>query len=256
MARPGSLSLDSLRVRSSPSFRVSGSGPAKMKISPALFRYLGALYGRGALIGCPDGKLKVPLGTVQSRLARARKRLRDRLTQKGISPIEPDGGVGPAGAIMANVAGLTPSPAPSLQQECCRLCMVMMTEKVGLQAFLTGSVQSLVKGGLRSMSLLKWNGIALIPVTAMILCGALLWDSTTQGQPRQDTAGQKTAVPVAEKTAKAKAIPANSGNLIVSAPKEQKAAAGRLSAPSMSTARNPRRCRLAGSFDLADDALT
>jgi RNA polymerase sigma factor (sigma-70 family) len=195
--------------------------PERFRATVVLCDLQGLSYQQAAL------QLRVPLGTVQSRLARARKRLRDRLTPNRISPIEPDGGVGPAGAIMANVGDFTPSPAPSLQQECSRLCMVMMTEKVGLQAFLTGSVQSLMKEGLRSMSLLKWNGIALIPVTAMILCGVLLWDSTTQGQPRQDTSGQKTAVPVAEKTAKTKAIPAGSGNLIVPAPKEQKAAAGR-----------------------------
>jgi hypothetical protein len=77
------------------------------------------------------------------------------------------------------------------------------------------------------MWLSKWNGVALFSVTAMILCGGLLWANRLEGQPRQDTAGNKVGSPAAKGVANGSPIRSKSADLIVPAPKEQKAAAGR-----------------------------
>ncbi|HEX3448241.1 MAG TPA: RNA polymerase sigma factor [Isosphaeraceae bacterium] len=109
--------------------------PERLRSAVILCDLEGQSYRQAAV------QLELPLGTVQSRLARARQRLRDRFTQKGLSPMEPDRGVVPASAIIANAARLAPSA--SLHQACSRLCAVIATEKVGSHRLVTRSVQSL-----------------------------------------------------------------------------------------------------------------
>jgi hypothetical protein len=77
------------------------------------------------------------------------------------------------------------------------------------------------------MWLSRWNGVALFSVTAIILCGGLLWANRSEGQPRQDTAGNKGGSLAAKGIANGSPIRAKSADLLVPAPKEQKAAAGR-----------------------------
>jgi hypothetical protein len=115
------------------------------KTSPALLRYLGALYGGGALIGCPDGQLLERLSTRNGETDRTEAELAlTRLMQLHgpmVWHVEPDVGVGPASAIIANAARLAPSA--SLHRACSRLCAVIATEKVGSHRLVTRSVQSL-----------------------------------------------------------------------------------------------------------------
>jgi len=77
------------------------------------------------------------------------------------------------------------------------------------------------------MLLSRWNGVALIPMTALILCGVVLWSNQTSAQPRQQKDGQKTAAPAAKGLATGDPIRVKSRDLIVPAPREQQAAAGR-----------------------------
>jgi hypothetical protein len=213
MDRLGPLSLGKLNVQmASLVHQEIMRLPERLRSAVILCHLEGQSYRQAAV------QLELPLGTVQSRLARARQRLRDRFTQKGLSPMEPDRGVGPASAIIANAARLAPSP--SLQQACSRLCAVIVTEKVGSHRLVTRSVQNLTTRGLRSMWLSKWNGVALFSVTAMILCGGLHWDNRLEGQPRQDAAGNKVGSPVAQGFANGSPIRAKSADLIVPAPKE------------------------------------
>ncbi len=193
--------------------------PERFRAAVVLCDIEGLSYQQAAI------QLRVPLGTVQSRLSRARLRLRDRLAQKGFRPEDLDGCVMPANAILANVVRASPSPA--LQQACDRLCTMMVADKVRLHPLVTSSVQNLTTRRLRSMWLSKWNGIALFSATAMILCGGLLWANRLQGQPRQDTAANKSGSSAAKGVANGSPIRAKSADLIVPAPKEQKAAAGR-----------------------------
>ena len=109
--------------------------PERLRSAVILCDLEGQSYRQAAV------QLELPLGTVQSRLARARQRLRDRFIQKGISPMEPDRRVGPASAFIANAARLAPSA--SLHQACSRLCAVIATEKFGSHRSVTRSVQKL-----------------------------------------------------------------------------------------------------------------
>ena len=85
--------------------------------STELYHELGRLpdrYRRPILLGHLEGltyqwprkKLGCPVRTVQSRLARGRERLRDRLTRAGVAP-----------APVAVIAGLTPDPASAAVSE-------------------------------------------------------------------------------------------------------------------------------------------
>ena len=109
--------------------------PERFRAAVVLCDIEGLSYQQAAI------QLRVPLGTVQSRLSRARLRLRDRLAQKGFRPEDLDGCVMPANAILANVVRASPSPA--LQQACDRLCAMMVADKVRLHPLVTSSVQNL-----------------------------------------------------------------------------------------------------------------
>jgi RNA polymerase sigma factor (sigma-70 family) len=99
------------------------------------------------------GRLDCPVGTVQSRLARGRRRLHARLTQRGLAP-----------AIGALAAGIASKAAPAA------LVKETIQAVLPLQGGVaTASVIRLTQGVLRSMFLIKFRMVAanLIVLTAL-----------------------------------------------------------------------------------------
>jgi RNA polymerase sigma factor (sigma-70 family) len=106
-------------------------------------------------------QLGCPVGTVQSRLARGRERLRSRLTRRGLAPA-----LGALGAQAASEAAVLPAAL-----------MVATTQaalaRPGAAAVASGPVIRLVKGVLRSMFLIKLRTVALTVIAlATLAAGA------------------------------------------------------------------------------------
>ncbi|QEH37761.1 ECF RNA polymerase sigma factor SigW [Aquisphaera giovannonii] len=107
-------------------------------------------------------RLGCPLGTVQSRLARGRERLRSRLARRGVAPAM---GLVEAGLVAnANAAG----PPASLVAEAVRAAA-----QSGLG---TGAVASMARGVMRSMILTKLRmTLGVIAALAAVIAGARPW---------------------------------------------------------------------------------
>ncbi len=175
-------------------------------------------------------RLDIPLGTLQSRLARARERLRNRLTRRGFCAFDSTDGHDwthaflPAGALRL-------VPPISLELATCRLCLSLVAEPAGLHAIVSSSVEQLVTKGLNSMLLTRLNAVASVPIAVIVLCGGILFNNQTKAEPRQekvspskknaDVSKPKTAIPSSAK----------SKTLTIPALREQKAASGRGKAP-------------------------
>ena len=100
------------------------------------------------------GRLGCPVGTVQSRLARGRQRLRSRLTQRGLAPA--------LGALGASVAAEA-APAALVK------ATIQAALPLAAAGVVSGSVIKLAQGVLRSMFLIKFRTAAaiLIALTAL-----------------------------------------------------------------------------------------
>ncbi len=181
---------------------------AEIMILPESFRAVMVLcdledlsYSEAAL------RLKVPLGTVQSRLARARRRVRRALIQSGIHPS--DGGGDATESLCAPISGAMTARGlpPALAGRIGRLGALIASDPVQWKATVAGSVRVLVSGGLRTVVLARLMRIVVIPLAAVVLGGALLYTNARSGQavpddaPRQDPrpdlkAGEKQPIEI------------------------------------------------------------
>ena len=127
--------------------------PERFRLPILLCHLEGLTYEQAAQqLGCP-------IRTVQSRLARARKRLRDRLTRRGVSPA---------------VAVLNPDAASAFLSESWKQATVQAAVRYatgGAQAaFVSATVVALAEGALRAMilhNLMKWAAfLSLIGLAA------------------------------------------------------------------------------------------
>jgi RNA polymerase sigma factor (sigma-70 family) len=108
-------------------------------------------------------QLGCPVGTVQSRLARGRARLRSRLTRRGLAPA--------LGALGAGVAaeGAPASPPAALVEATIRAALPVSAAAAGV----SGSVIGLTQGVLRSMFFIKLRTVAATIITiAALAAGA------------------------------------------------------------------------------------
>jgi hypothetical protein len=129
-------------------------------------------------------RLNLPLGTVQSRLARARERLRRALTRQGISgpasfepgDSHPDSTLGVLTAVVLS---------HSLARRSYRLCLRVASDPTRLGTIVTGSVQTLIKGGLRSMFFSNMNRALLGLMGGVLFCAAVFHPDAKSGQPGQ-----------------------------------------------------------------------
>ncbi|MFI5455858.1 MAG: RNA polymerase sigma factor [Isosphaerales bacterium] len=171
-------------------------------------------------------RLKLPLGTLQSRLARARRRLRDRLTQQAAFAPALAGGLDSTGTSKTGLA-LRLGPPPSVVRKTCCSAKLWAAGAARLDPILSSNVLWLIDQGARSMLFSQLKPAALILTTAMILSGVAFLQNQTSAQPRQDDprpSPQSQALappsPGTPLSSKAKA-------LVIPAPRELKVAAGR-----------------------------
>jgi len=96
------------------------------------------------------GRLNLPLGTLQSRLARARRRLRQSLTRQGIRmPASSESRDSSLGSTLG--VAMTVGLPQSLARRVGRLCVTVAADSACMGTIVKGSVQMLIQGGLRSM---------------------------------------------------------------------------------------------------------
>jgi RNA polymerase sigma factor (sigma-70 family) len=104
--------------------------------------------------------LRCPVGTVKSRLARGRERLRGRLHQRGITPS--------SAVLLAETAAARPSIAAL--EVVARAASEAMTGKVATAGAARTSALSLADGALRSMMLSKLRRAAASVLATVIVC--------------------------------------------------------------------------------------
>jgi RNA polymerase sigma factor (sigma-70 family) len=138
--------------------------PTRFRSCVVLCDLEGMSYAQAARI------LSVPVGTVQSRLARARGRLRDQL---GKSPS--DKGQGEASGALAATWTLVP---PALAGRTTSLCTLLGISPGALPAGVCPAVASLMKGATRMRPILGFTPAAVL-VTAAMLAGSLAVFSQT-----------------------------------------------------------------------------
>ncbi len=132
-------------------------------------------------------QLKIPLGTVQSRLARARRRVRRGLIQRGIHPsAAPEATRSPCAPISGRI--MARGLPPALVGRVGRLGALIASDPIQWKATVAGSVRDLVSGGLRTMLLGRLRHILLIPVVGVLLGGAVLYTDAKSGQAVPDDA--------------------------------------------------------------------
>jgi RNA polymerase sigma factor (sigma-70 family) len=127
------------------------------------------------------GRLKIPLGTVQSRLARARRRLRRDLLRRGIHPsdkVDPCHPSGAAGLACVTVGG----PAGALVGRVGRLGAVIASDPTSLTTIVAGSVQALIKGGLRTMWLGTLRRVVVTSLGVVLVGGTVVYTNAGSGQ--------------------------------------------------------------------------
>ena len=164
---------------------------AEIMILPESFRAVivlcdleGLSYSEAAL------RLKIPLGTVQSRLARARRRMRRGLIQRGIHPSNAPAATKP---LCAPIPGLMIARGlpPALVRRVGRLGALIASDPVQWKATVAGSVRVLVGGSLRTMLLGRLNRILAIPLAGILLGAAVLYTDARSGQAAPDPARQQ-----------------------------------------------------------------
>ncbi len=168
-------------------------------------------------------RLNLPLGTIQSRLARARRQLRRRLTHQGISlprGCRSQRRDSALGALFSPARG-SGFPRGS-DSGLCRLTASVASDPSSVGTMATGSVQRLIKGGLRSMLLAKLSPAAVCLFGVLIAGGALFFQtakSSPSGQDATPSRSQPGQSPAEQ--------PGVDGRrMVIPAPRELRATAG------------------------------
>jgi RNA polymerase sigma factor (sigma-70 family) len=136
-------------------------------------------------------ELGCPVGTIVSRLARARRRLRDRLTRRGVTL---------TAAALAALTGEAASAAvpPALIREAVRAATVAATWG-GLTGVVSTEVVALTEGVMRAMLLTKVKAIAAVVFVFVLLGGGgVLGYRAVAGDPRATVAQAEPPVPAKE----------------------------------------------------------
>jgi RNA polymerase sigma factor (sigma-70 family) len=125
-------------------------------------------------------RLSVPLGTLQSRLARGRQRLRHSLIRLGVAdPTASRESVSKADGIR------WVGPPAVLGHRTVRCSSKFAHEPARLGEFVSASVQELMRKGLRSMLFSKLSGAAIILTTSLILGGVFVFEQRSSARPQQ-----------------------------------------------------------------------
>ena len=130
-------------------------------------------------------KLEIPLGTLQSRLAQGRERLRRRLESRGYRSIDRGEGANSAKVLVPDGSARL-IPSLSLQRTTYRQCLALAAEPHRLHSLVSSSLRALIQKSSKPMFWSRWNGVAIAPMAGMILCAGMLLDDSTKAKPAQD----------------------------------------------------------------------
>jgi RNA polymerase sigma factor (sigma-70 family) len=140
-------------------------------------------------------RLGWPVGTVKSRLSRARARLRERLTRRGLAPAD-----------LSIVTALLPSaPPPSLVAATTRAALAIVAGRLTSTGVVSASVATLTQGVLRTMTFTKIK-LVVAAILLVATCSAvLLGQAAAQkaagggvGQAPTATAARSVAAPASD----------------------------------------------------------
>ncbi|WP_168222101.1 RNA polymerase sigma factor [Aquisphaera giovannonii] len=132
-------------------------------------------------------RLRWPVGTVRSRLARGRDRLRGRLLRRGVTPTAVLGPLAAwlagAGGTAAEAAGVAPSVSAATLATTVRTASLFARCEASEIALLRAGSFPLARGVLKTMAWQKLirAGLCLIPAASMIAGGAVIVARTGQG---------------------------------------------------------------------------
>ncbi len=116
------------------------------------------------------GHLGWPLGTLQSRLARGRERLRGRLLRRGLAPSAA------LAAALVSAEGADAALSLALTNSTIRSAMQFAAGKAAITGALTAPVATLTQGVLKTMLMQKLRGVlGAIVAAAMTIAGAGVW---------------------------------------------------------------------------------
>jgi RNA polymerase sigma factor (sigma-70 family) len=139
-------------------------------------------------------RLGWPVGTVRSRLARARERLRGRLTRRGLAP-------GVAGTVVAGLAARTEAvPLPfSLVEPTVKAAMSIAAHDAAEAGLVSASAAALTEGVLRTMLFanLKSAALALLVAGAVAAGAGVYGYQAPEPRPEPTPAPAPAAAPVA-----------------------------------------------------------
>jgi RNA polymerase sigma factor (sigma-70 family) len=140
-------------------------------------------------------RLGWPVGTVRSRLARARDHLRSRLTRRGLAP-------GAAGSVVAGLAARTEAGALpfSLVEPTIKAAMLVAARDAAEAGLVSASAAALTEGVLRTMLFanLKSAALALL-VTGAVAAGAVVYGYQAPAPaPRPEPAPAAVPAPAAD----------------------------------------------------------
>jgi RNA polymerase sigma-70 factor (ECF subfamily) len=112
--------------------------------------------------------LGCPRGTILSRLARARQRLRSRLVRRGVAPT-----AGALAALLSQKAASAAVPA-ALAEATARAAPLFASGKALAGGAISARAAALTKGELRAMFWTTWKSIAAVVLTLGVAAGAAL----------------------------------------------------------------------------------
>jgi RNA polymerase sigma factor (sigma-70 family) len=171
-------------------------------------------------------RLMLPLGTLQSRLARGRRRLRARLARQGAEglclPAEFDPALPPMGEMLARAR-----PPLAVVRRTCRLAETCARDPLRFQAVASASIRSLLRHAPGTISIYKTIGIVSIIVTFALSVAVIFFRTLTVAQAqRGEPRPSPQSAPVARLGARAPStVPIMRAQ--ASAPRELMAASGR-----------------------------
>jgi RNA polymerase sigma factor (sigma-70 family) len=130
-------------------------------------------------------RLGCPVGTVKSRLATARLRLRRRLERRGLAP-----SAGLVTAILAEEAEAALAPPSALVEATIRAAMRVAAKQAAAGGMVSSSVAALTEGVLKAMLISKLKVVALSTVAIGLLGIGVAWaqqqPAPEQAQPEAD----------------------------------------------------------------------